>query len=154
MSFTARPGKEADLDRVLSDKEVVRSVTAHMGATLEAIFVQGSRFTEIFDVPGAAPTIARSRLLEAHGQPEVHAFLRRFAPLLDDPFQPDDPSSFAAWVQRHKLRCIVDARSPERAPERSPPMPALPLPAGLPPAVPPLAPKTSFERVSIGAAPR
>lgn len=129
VSFTARPGKEAELERTLSDKEVIRRVTEHMGATLEAVFVQGSRFTEVFDLPGAEPVIARDKLLRAHGQPEVHAFLARLAPLLDDPFNPDDPTSFAAWVQRHKLRLVVDARIDRHA---AAPQPA--PPRGVPPA--------------------
>jgi hypothetical protein len=113
LSFTGKPGKENALQAVLGDLETIRRVAALMGATLEAVFLQGSRFTEIFDLPGAQPTLARSRLLEAHGHPEVHSFLERIAPLLDDPFDPEDPTSFAAWVQRHKLRLVVDARLPE-----------------------------------------
>ena len=116
ISFTARPGKEASLERVLSDRDTIRRVAAHMGATLEAVFLQGSRFTEVFDLPGAEPALARSRVLAAHAQPEVRSFLQQFAPLLDDPFDPEDPTSFAAWLQRHKLRLVVDARMPGHAP--------------------------------------
>jgi hypothetical protein len=128
ISFTARPGKEADLERVLSDLNVIRRVASHMGCTLEAVFLQGSRFTEVFDMPGAEPTLARSRILSAFGQTEVQEFLRQFAPLLDDPFIADDPTSYAAWIQRHKIRLVVDARMPEMAKPSSPP-----APMGMPP---------------------
>lgn len=146
ITFTAKPGKENELEKVLSDKEVIHRVTEHMGATLEAVFLSGSRFVEVFDLPDRQAAIARDKILRAHGQPEVKAFLERLAPLLDDPFHPEDPTSFAAWLQRHKMRLVFDARVAHAPREAEAP------PAALPGAPPP--PKASFERVVMGAAPR
>lgn len=133
ISFTARPGKEAELEQVLAEPGVIRLAAERMGASLEAVFVQGSRFTQVFDLPDAAtPGQLRERILRAHDDPEVRALLRRAAPLLDDPFEPEDPTSFAAFVQRHRLKVVVDARPAEQGG----------------------AAKASFRRVAIGAAPR
>lgn len=154
ITFTAKPGKENELEKVLSDKDVIHRVTEHMGATLEAVFLSGSRFVEVFDLPDRQAAIARDKILRAHAQPEVKAFLERLAPLLDDPFHPEDPTSFAAWLQRHKMRLVFDARIGAR--EAEVPPTALPAPAAAPaPRVPAAGPpKASFERVVMGAAPR
>lgn len=145
ITFTAKPGKENELEKVLSDKDTIRRVTEHMGATLEAVFLTGNRFVEVFDLPHRQAALARDKVLKAHGQPEVQAFLARLAPLLDDPFHPEDPTSFAAWLQRHKLRLVFDARVAPREALADVPPPG-------PPAAPPA--KASFERVVLGAAPR
>ena len=131
LSFTARPGAEAELERILADEGLSRLAAERMGATLDAMFVQGNRFTQVFEFPpGTDAQAARTRILAVHQAEEFRAMLRRAAPLLSNPFDADDPSAFAAFVQRHKLRVVAEAHA---------------APGG---------PKTSFQRLPMGASPR
>jgi hypothetical protein len=134
ISFTARPGKEHELEQVLADAHATRLAAQRMGATLDALFVQGNRFTRIYEFPDAQGDLAavRARVLEAQQAPEFEELLRKAAPLLQDPFDPDDPTTIAAFVQRHKLQLLVEARPPPT----------------LPPVDPPPGPKPAFTRVA------
>jgi len=126
ISFTARPGKEAELERVLTNQAVTEHAAAHMGARLDALFVQGNRFTRIYEFPDGTGDLAevRARVLAAQQSPEFHDLLRVAAPLLQDPFDPEDPTTVAAFVQRHKLQLLVEARPPPMLPPVAEPLKA------------------------------
>lgn len=118
ISFAARPGKEAELERALRDEEAARLAAASMGASMDALFVQGNRFTRVWEFPDGQGDEAavRARVLRALEVPEVHAMLARIAPLVQDPFDPDDATTLAAFVQRHKLRPLVEVHPPPTLP--------------------------------------
>jgi hypothetical protein len=147
ISFTARPGKEAELERLLADEGLTRLAAERMGARTEALFVQGNRFTQVFEFAQGGAVEARSRFLAVEESPEFRDLWRRVAPLLSDPFDPEDATSFAAFVQRHKLRLAAEAHAGAQPPAAGPQAP-------LSQASPPQAPKTLFERVALGASPR
>lgn len=117
ISFTAKPGREGALESILCDPGLVRRTAERMGASLDAVFVQGNRFTQVYDIPDADQRDVRARVLAAQDTPELRDMLKAAAPMLDDPFDPDDPTSVAAFIQRHKLKLIAAAR---RAPSAKP----------------------------------
>ncbi|MCA1813354.1 MAG: hypothetical protein LC624_05310 [Halobacteriales archaeon] len=118
ISFTARPGKEAELERVLHDEPASRLAAERMGASMDALFVQGNRFTRVWEFPDGQGDEAavRARVLYAMAVPEFHAVLVRAGPLLQDPFDPEDPTTLAAFVQRHKMRPLLEVHPPPTLP--------------------------------------
>jgi len=109
-----------------------------MGAVTDALFVQGNRFTRVYSFPEGDPTTVRERVLAAHQAPEFLDTLRRAAPMLSDPFDPEDPTSLAAFVQRHKMRVVLEAHAdlsslpPASAPGSMPASVPASMPASMP----------------------
>jgi hypothetical protein len=108
ISFTAKPGKEAELETTVQGDALLRQAAEAMGATFDCLLAQGNRYTLVYEFPRAEPEEARARVLDAFNAPGVQDALRHMAPRLGDPFDPEDATSFAAWVQRHKVRIVAE----------------------------------------------
>ncbi|HEV8361325.1 MAG TPA: hypothetical protein VGR28_12810 [Candidatus Thermoplasmatota archaeon] len=134
IAFASRPGQEAALEAATQDEALLENAAAAMGATFDALVVKGNQFALLYDFPAVDAMEARQRVLAAFDAPGVQQALRRMAPLLGDPFDPEDATSFAAWVQRHKLRVVQEAHllpvpppsEPSKASSGAPALGALP----------------------------
>jgi hypothetical protein len=137
ITFATRPGREAEVEALCRGDAFLRHAADAMGAIFDALFVKGNTFTLLYDFPGIDPeeagrdafdlmdaedldaSLARERVLALFEDERVRAALRKLAPLLGDPFDADDATSFAAWVQRHKVRVLAEERRAHPAPKRS-----------------------------------
>ena len=127
ITFATRPGREAEVEALCGGEAFLRHAAEAMGAIFDALFVKGNNFTLLYDFQGVTPaetsrdqrdlmgdadlldaSVARERVLALFQDERVHGALRKLAPLIGDPFDPEDATSFAAWVQRHKVRVLAE----------------------------------------------
>jgi hypothetical protein len=127
ITFATRPGREAEVEALCGGEAFLHHAAEAMGAIFDALFVKGNNFTLLYDFPGVTAgetsrdqrdlmgegdlldaSLARERVLALFLDDRVRAALRKLAPLIGDPFDPEDATSFAAWVQRHKVRVLAE----------------------------------------------
>lgn len=124
ISFTSKPGQEAALERAVQDDALLHHAAEAMGATFDCLLAQGNRYTLVYHFPHADAQEARVRVLDAFRAPGVPEALQRMVGHLGDPFDAEDATSFAAWVQRHKVRIVAEEHR-ELGPKASSPRPAM-----------------------------
>ena len=107
-TFRAKPGKEAEFERLLNDPAAGRLVAKLTGATRNTLFLGRGRMVRVLEFPdGAKPSSIADA---AQANPDVAAFLRRLGPLIEDGFDPDDRRSLDAFNQRAMVPFAYDVR--------------------------------------------
>lgn len=107
-SFKAQPGKEADLETLLSDPEGGRRVARAMGASRNILFWQGDRMVRVLEFPDGVEPVSMVEV--ARRDEAVAAFLARVGRLTEPPFDPAVPGSLEAFSAKTALRLVYDVR--------------------------------------------
>jgi hypothetical protein len=107
-TFEAKPGKEAEFERLLDNPESARKVARLMGASRNSLFMKGGRMVRIFEFPEGKRPVSLGEL--AKGDPAIAAFLRALGPLVKDGFDIDTPGSLDAFNARVALPMTYDVR--------------------------------------------
>lgn len=107
-TFEAKPGKEAEFDRLLNNPESGKKVARLMGATRNTLFLKAGRMVRVFEFPEGKKPVSLGEL--AKGDPAIDAFLRALGPLVKDGFDIDVPGSLDAFNARVALPLAYDAR--------------------------------------------
>jgi hypothetical protein len=108
-SFTAKPGKAAELERVLNNERVTRKLMQAMGAKRNTLFWQGDRMVRIVELPDGAGPVDVAAL--ARADPEIAAFLRAIGPLAEPGFDLDAPETLAAFNKAIVMRQVFDLKA-------------------------------------------
>lgn len=116
-TFRAKPGKEAELERILSDPEAGRRVAEKLGASRNTLFLGGGRMVRVLEFPPDATPRPLGDV--AREDPAVADFLRRLGPLVEDGFDLDDPESLRAFNERAALRLAYDVHVATVQPSRA-----------------------------------
>lgn len=107
-SFACKPGREREFAALLSDPEAGRAVAKGLGATRNTLFLAGRRMVRILEFPdGATPRTMAQLALENEN---VHRFLQRLGPIVEDGFDIDVPGSLQAFSQRAVVPLVYDVR--------------------------------------------
>lgn len=107
-TFEAKPGHEAEFDRLLNNAEAGRKVARLMGATRNALFLKGGRMVRVLEFPEDAKPVSLGEL--AKRDKDIEAFLRALGPLIKDGFDYDKPGSLEAFNQRVMTPLAYDLR--------------------------------------------
>jgi len=107
-TFEAKPGKEAELERLLNNADAGRAVARAMGATRNSLFLKGGRMVRIFEFPEGASPVSLGEL--AKHDKKVEQLLRSLGPLIKDGFDYDAPGSLDAFNKRVALPVAYDVR--------------------------------------------
>ncbi len=107
-SFRARPGKAAELERLLNDPDAALAVARAMGATRNVLFWQGDRMVRVLEFPDGVKPVPLAEV--AKRDPGVARFLAEVGRLSDPPFDPAMPGSLDAFNQAAALRLLYDVR--------------------------------------------
>lgn len=107
-AFEAKPGREAEFERLLNNAEGGRKVARGMGATRNSLFLKGGRMVRVLEFPDGGAPVPLAQL--AKEDPEIEAFLRALGPLIKDGFDFDDPASLDAFNKRVFLPNAYDIR--------------------------------------------
>lgn len=109
VSFRARPGREADLEALLSDPDGGLRVARTVGATRNVLFWQGDRMVRVLEFPDDATPVSMAEA--ARRDPDVAAFLAAVGRLTEPPFDPTVPGSLEAFSLGAALRLVYDVRA-------------------------------------------
>lgn len=107
-TFEAKPGKEAEFERLLNNPESARKIARLMGASRNSLFLKGGRMVRIFEFPEGQTPVSLGEL--AKKDPAIDAFLRALGPTLRDGYDMDDPGSLEAFNKRVALPLAYDVR--------------------------------------------
>ncbi|HEV8358934.1 MAG TPA: SchA/CurD-like domain-containing protein [Candidatus Thermoplasmatota archaeon] len=108
-SFRAKPGREQELEALLSNADAGRAVAKGLGATRNMLFWRDGRMVRVLEFPAGAPRRTMTDL--ARDDPRMAEFLGKLAPLIEDGFDPKDLGSLDAFNQRMGLRLLYDVRT-------------------------------------------
>lgn len=108
-SFTAKPGKEKEMEALLANPEAGRAVAKALGASRNMLFFRDGRMVRVLEFQDGAPRRTMTDLMRE--DPRVADFLRRLAPLIEGGFDPGDPASLDAFNQRVAYRVVYDVRA-------------------------------------------
>ncbi len=107
-TFEAKPGKEAEFDRLLRNAEGGRKVARAMGATRNSLFLKGARMVRVFEFPEGKKPVSLHEL--AKTDKDIEAFLRALGPLIKDGFDLNVPGSVEAFNARVAVPLAYDVR--------------------------------------------
>lgn len=107
-AFEAKPGKEAEFEKLLNNAEAGRAVARAMGATRNSLFLKGGRMVRIFEFPDGRAPVSLGELTKT--DKGIEKFLRALGPLIKDGFNFDQPGSLEAFNKRVALPLAYDAR--------------------------------------------
>lgn len=107
-TFQARPGREEEFERLLNNPEGGKAVAKLMGAARNTLFLGRGRMIRILEFPEGVKPQPMSEL--AKESPELATFLQKIAPLIQDGFNPDDPSSIEEFNKRAMVPVCYDVR--------------------------------------------
>ena len=107
-TFEAKPGMEAEFEKLLDNAEAGRAVARAMGATRNSLFLKGGRMVRIFEFPEGRTPVSLGEL--AKHDKKLEAFLRALGPIIKDGFDLDQPGSLEAFNKRVALPLAYDAR--------------------------------------------
>lgn len=105
-TFEAKPGKEADFERLLNNPESAKKVARAMGATRNSLFIKGGRMVRVFEFPEGKKPVSLGEL--AKTDRGIETFLRALGPLLKDGFDLDVPGSLDAFNARVNIPMTYD----------------------------------------------
>lgn len=108
ISFRAKPGKENDLEALLSDEETTRRIAKTFGQERNALFFKDGRMIRVLEVPEGAgpPDLAGLAQEEAW----FHDLLEEISQIVEDPFDVDDEASIQAFTERVVFPQVFDIR--------------------------------------------
>ena len=107
-SFEAKPGKEAEFERLLNNPESARAVARAMGAARNSLFLKGGRMVRIFEFPEGGAPVSLGEI--AKRDKKLEQFLRSLGPLIKDGFDYDTPGSVDAFNKRVAYPLVYDVR--------------------------------------------
>ncbi|HKZ59980.1 MAG TPA: SchA/CurD-like domain-containing protein [Candidatus Thermoplasmatota archaeon] len=107
-TFEAKPGKEAEFERLLNNAEGGRKVARAMGAKRNSLFLKGGRMVRVFEFPEGQKPVSLGELAKA--DKDIEAFLRALGPLIKDGFDFQAPGSLEAFNQRALVPLAYDVR--------------------------------------------
>lgn len=107
-TFRAKPGKEAEFERLMNNPEGGRAVANALGATRNALFLKDGRMIRIMEFPeGARP---RSLAEVAEHDANLKSFLKQLGPLIEDGFDVEAPGSLETFNRRISFTLAYDVR--------------------------------------------
>lgn len=107
-TFQAKPGKEAEFERLLNNPAGGQAVAKGMGATRNVLFLKDGRMIRILEFPEGARPGSLGDLAEK--DPNLKAFLRAAGPLIQDGFDFEVPGSLEAFNRRITFTPAYDVR--------------------------------------------
>lgn len=107
-NFEAKPGKEAEFEKLLNNPESAKKVARLMGASRNSLFMKHGRMVRIFEFPEGKKPISLGELAKTDAG--IEAFLRALGPLIKDGFDLDVPGSLDAFNARVALPMTYDVR--------------------------------------------
>src|SRR5690349_12134477 len=105
-TFEAKPGKEAEFERLLNNPEAARRIARLMGASRNSLFMKGGRMVRVFEFPEGKKPISLGEL--AKTDKGIEAFLRALGPIVRDGFDIDVPGSLDSFNARVALPVAYD----------------------------------------------
>jgi len=107
-TFEAKPGHEAEFERLLNNAESGRAISRAMGASRNSLFLKGGRMVRIFEFPEGGAPVSLGEL--AKRDKKVEQLLRSLGPIVKDGFDYDTPGSLEAFNKRVALPVAYDVR--------------------------------------------
>jgi len=107
-TFEAKPGREAEFERLLNNPDAGRAVARSMGASRNMLFVKGGRMVRVFEFPEGATPVPLGEI--AKRDKKVEQFLRSIGPVIKDGFDVDTPGSLDAFNKRAAIPVAYDVR--------------------------------------------
>jgi hypothetical protein len=107
-TFEAKPGKEAEFERLLNNADGGRKIARAMGASRNSLFLKGGRLVRIFEFPEGKKPVSLGEL--AKTDKDIEALLRALGPIIKDGFDIGVPGSLDAFNQRVAIPLAYDAR--------------------------------------------
>lgn len=105
-TFEAKPGHEAEFERLLNSPEGARKVAAYMGATRNLLFMKDGRMIRVLEFPeghkpGSLAEIAKT-------DKDLENFLRKLGPIIKDGFDYDRPETLDAFNKRITIPMVFE----------------------------------------------
>ena len=107
-TFRAKPGKEAEFERLLSNPETGKLAAGLMGASRNILFLGHGRMIRVLEVPEGVEPKSMAEIAEEN--PDFGDFLHKIAPLIQDGFDLDDPRSLEEFNKRVMVPLCYDVR--------------------------------------------
>lgn len=107
-TFEAKPGKEAEFERLLNNPEAAKKVAHLMGASRNSLFMKNGRMVRVFEFPEGKKPVSLGEL--AKSDKGIESFLRALGPLVKDGFDLDVPGSIDAFNARVAMPVTYDVR--------------------------------------------
>jgi hypothetical protein len=107
-TFEAKPGNEAEFERLLNNPESAKKVARLMGASRNTLYLKHGRMVRIFEFPEGKKPISLGELAKTDAG--IDAFLRALGPLVKDGFDIDVPGSLDAFNARVAIPMAYDVR--------------------------------------------
>ncbi len=107
-SFRAKPGKEAEFERLLNNPEAARAVAKAQGATRNAMFLKDGRMIRVLEFSEGATPVPLGEI--ARRDPKVADFLRKLGAVVEDGFDVDRPETLEAFNRRISFPLAFDVR--------------------------------------------
>ncbi len=107
-TFEAKPGREAEFERLVNNPEAGKKVARLMGATRNSLFLKGGRLVRVFEFPEGKKPVSLGEL--ARHDKGIEEFLRAIGSLTKDGFDFDTPGSLEAFNARVMVPLAYDVR--------------------------------------------
>jgi len=107
-TFRAKPGKEAEFERLLNNPDSGRLFAKAMGATRNALFLKDGRMIRVVEFPEGSHPVPMTDIMER--DPKVKAFLKTLGSIIEDGFDPIVPGSLEAFNKRITVPLAYDVR--------------------------------------------
>lgn len=108
VTFRAKPGREAEFEKLINDPEAGRAFARAAGATRNTLFLKGGRMIRVLEFPeGAAPVPMEDVL---RGGARLRAFVERLGELIEDGPDPGRPESLESFNERVSFPLAYDVR--------------------------------------------
>lgn len=107
-TFRAKPGKEKELEELLSDPEGGKRMAALLGATRNRLFFRDGRMVRILDLHDGAEIPSMYDLAQEH--PPVKELLGKIGRIVEDGFDIDDEASMDGFDERVTIPLVYDVR--------------------------------------------
>jgi hypothetical protein len=107
-TFEAKPGKEAEFERLLNNPQSAKKIAGLMGASRNSLFIKGGRMVRIFEFPEGKEPVSLGEL--ANTDKGIESFLRALGPLVKEGFDIKVPGSLDAFNARVALPLAYDVR--------------------------------------------
>ena len=108
-SFECKPGMEKEFAEILSDPEMGHRVALAMGATRNTLFMRGRRMVRVFEFRDGTTPVPLIEI--ARNDDAIATFLRRLAPLLEEPYDLSRPETMDAFNKGNVMPVVYDVRA-------------------------------------------
>ena len=107
-TFRAKPGKEAEFQRLMNNPDSGRAFANAMGAVRNTLFLKGGWMVRVVEFPEGARPVPMTQIMEQ--DPKVKEFLKKLGSIVEDGFDPDVPGSLEAFNERIMVPLAYDVR--------------------------------------------